>query len=46
VKGYEVRIDGALVGKSKSKIGCEGSLLWLYIPNRGRFIFSLVARAV
>jgi hypothetical protein len=44
VKGYEVRIDGALVGKSKSKIGCEGSLLWLYIPNRGRFIFSLVPR--
>jgi hypothetical protein len=32
------------VGKSKSKLGCEGSLLWIYIPDRGRFIFSLVPR--
>lgn len=44
VKGYELMIDGLLVGKSKSKIGCEGSLLWIYIPDRGRFIFSLVPR--
>ena len=44
VKGYDLMIDGLLVGKSKSKIGCEGSLLWIYIPDRGRFIFSLVPR--
>jgi hypothetical protein len=44
VKSYELRIDGTLVGKSKSKLGCAGSLLWLYIPDRGRFIFSLVPR--
>jgi hypothetical protein len=44
VKGYDLMIDGVLVGKSKSKIGCEGSLLWIYIPERGRFIFSLVPR--
>ena len=44
VKSYEVLIDGTLVGKSKSKIGCAGSLLWIYIPDRGRFIFSLVPR--
>lgn len=44
VKGYELIIDGLVVGKSKSKIGCEGSLLWIYIPERGRFIFSLVPR--
>ena len=44
VKGYELTIDGTVVGKSKSKIGCEGSLLWVYIPDRGRFIFSLVPR--
>ena len=44
VKGYELMIDGLVVGKSKSKIGCEGSLLWIYIPERGRFIFSLVPR--
>src|SRR6185503_6899545 len=44
VKSYELRIDGTLIGKSKSKLGCAGSLLWLYIPDRGRFIFSLVPR--
>src|SRR5687768_9938235 len=44
VKSYELMIDGLLVGKSKSKIGCEGSLLWIYIPDRGRFIISLVPR--
>jgi hypothetical protein len=44
VKSYELMIDGLLVGKSKSKLGCEGSLLWIYIPGRGRFIFSLVPR--
>jgi len=44
VKSYELMIDGLLVGKSKSKLGCEGSLLWIYIPDRGRFIFSLVPR--
>ncbi|HET9527276.1 MAG TPA: hypothetical protein VFO99_13975 [Pyrinomonadaceae bacterium] len=44
VKSYELTIDGTLVGKSKSKIGCAGSLLWIYIPDRGRFIFSLVPR--
>ena len=44
VKSYELMIDGTLVGKSKSKIGCAGSLLWIYIPERGRFIFSLVPR--
>jgi hypothetical protein len=32
------------VGKSKSSIGCTGALLWFYVPERGRFIFSLVPR--
>src|SRR5688572_27271624 len=44
IKSYELSIDGTLVGKSKSKLGCAGSLLWLYVPERGRFIFSLVPR--
>lgn len=44
VKSYELAIDGTVVGKSKSKLGCAGSLLWIYIPDRGRFIFSLVPR--
>jgi hypothetical protein len=44
VRSYELMIDGTPVGKSKSKLGCAGSLLWIYIPDRGRFIFSLVPR--
>jgi hypothetical protein len=44
VKSYELIIDGNPAGKGKSKLGCAGSLLWFYIPDRGRFIFSLVPR--
>ena len=44
VKNYSLSINGNLVGKSKSSIGCEGALLWFYVPQRGRFIFSLVPR--
>jgi hypothetical protein len=44
VKGYELLIDGSLVSKSKATIGCTGSILWFYVPGRGRFIFSLVPR--
>lgn len=44
VKSYELSIDGVLIGKSKSKIGCTGSLLWFYVPDRGRFIVSLSPR--
>jgi hypothetical protein len=44
VKGYQLVMDGRQVAKSKATVGCRGSLLWLYIPERGRFIFSLVPR--
>jgi hypothetical protein len=44
VKNYSLTINGKLIGQSKSSIGCEGALLWFYIPERGRFIFSLVPR--
>jgi hypothetical protein len=44
IKGYELSIDGVLIGKSKSKLGCAGSLLWFYVPDRGRFIISLAPR--
>ena len=44
VKNYSLLINGNEVSKSKSSIGCSGALLWLYIPARGRFIFSLVPR--
>ena len=44
VKNYSLTINGNLVGKSKSSIGATGALLWFYVPERGRFIFSLVPR--
>jgi hypothetical protein len=44
VKNYRLSINGSVVNKSKSSIGASGSLLWFYIPDRGRFIFSLVPR--
>jgi hypothetical protein len=44
VKNYSLSVNGTLMSKSKSSIGCSGALLWLYVPERGRFIFSLVPR--
>jgi len=44
VKSYQLLIDGTLVSRSKPTVGCTGSLLWLYVPRRGRFIFSLAPR--
>jgi len=44
VKNYSLLVNGNEVSKSKSSIGFSGALLWLYIPERGRFIFSLVPR--
>jgi len=44
VKNYSLSINGTVVSKSKSRIGCTGALLWFYVPERGRFIFSLVPR--
>ena len=44
VKNYSLLINGSLVNKSKSTIGFTGALIWFYVPDRGRFIFSLVPR--
>jgi hypothetical protein len=44
VKNYSLLVNGIEVSKSKSSIGFSGALLWLYIPERGRLIFSLVPR--
>lgn len=44
MKNYSLLMNDELVSKSKSTIGASGALLWLYIPERGRFIFSLVPR--
>jgi len=44
VKNHSLSIDGNIVSRSKSKIGISGALLWFYVPERGRFIFSLAPR--
>lgn len=44
MKDYSLLVNDNLIATSKSKNGCAGALLWIYIPNRGRFIFSLFPR--
>jgi hypothetical protein len=44
VKNYELLIDGGRAGKGHAKFACTGALLWFYVPDRGRFIISLVPR--
>ncbi len=43
IKDYRLLINGTAVAFGKSG-GCTGSLIWFYLPDRGRFIFSLVPR--
>jgi hypothetical protein len=45
MKDYRLLIDGNAIAASKSANGCAGALLWFYVQDRGRFIFSLVPRA-
>lgn len=44
MKDYSLMVNDKLTATGKSKTGASGALLWIYIPNRGRFIFSLVPR--
>lgn len=45
MKDYSLFVNEELITTGKSKTGSSGALLWLYVPQRGRFIFSLVPRA-
>src|SRR2546423_3735248 len=45
VKDYRLTLDGTQIGGGRLARGCAGSLIWFYVPGRGRFIFSLVPRA-
>lgn len=45
MRDYSLLLNDQLIATGKSKTGSAGALLWIYIPGRGRFIFSLVARA-
>ncbi|MGH9942144.1 MAG: hypothetical protein ACRD9R_07290 [Pyrinomonadaceae bacterium] len=42
VRNYQIRVDGEVLRTAGARRGCSGSLVWLYLPGRGRFIFSLV----
>src|SRR5262249_17304442 len=44
MKDYSLLVNDNLVATGKSKNGCANALLWIYIPNHGRFIFSLFPR--
>jgi len=45
MKDYSLFVNDELLVSGKSKTGSSGALLWLYLPQRGRFILSLVPRA-
>lgn len=45
VKDYRLLVNGNVVSVGRSTKGCAGTLLWFYVQDRGRFIFSLVPRA-
>ncbi|HLL13832.1 MAG TPA: hypothetical protein VK388_02020 [Pyrinomonadaceae bacterium] len=44
VRDHKLTINGELVGGGRAKAarGFAGALLWFYVPERGRFIFSLM----
>lgn len=44
VKDYRLLVNGNVVSVGKSTKSCAGTLLWFYVQDRGRFIFSLVPR--
>ena len=44
VKDYRLLVNGSVVSVGRSTKGAAGTLLWFYVPDRGRFIFSLVPR--
>src|SRR6266853_4720485 len=45
MKDYRLLIDGNAIAAGKSANGFAGALLWFYVQDQGRFIFSLVPRA-
>ena len=45
MKDYRLLIDGNATAAGKSANGFAGALLWFYVQDRGRFIFSLTPRA-
>ncbi|HKS30183.1 MAG TPA: hypothetical protein VJS44_20330 [Pyrinomonadaceae bacterium] len=44
VKDYKLYLNGRRVGGGRPSQGFTGALLWFYVPDKGRFIFSLTPR--
>lgn len=44
VRDYRLLVNGSVVSVSKSTKTLNGTLLWFYVPDHGRFIVSLVPR--
>jgi hypothetical protein len=44
LRDYRLLVNGGVVSASKSTKTLNGTLLWFYVPDRGRFIVSLVPR--
>lgn len=44
VKDYKLYLNGRRVGGGRPSQGFTGALLWFYVPDKGRFIFSLTQR--
>jgi hypothetical protein len=44
VKDYKLYLNGRRVGGGRASQGFTGALIWFYVPDKGRFIFSLTPR--
>jgi hypothetical protein len=42
VRDYKLLVNDEQVAGGKPTRGCEGALIWFYVPGKGRFIFSLI----
>ncbi len=43
-KDYKLFLNGRRVGGGRPSQGFTGALIWFYVPDKGRFIFSLTPR--
>lgn len=44
INDYRLLLNGSVVAVGKSTSPCSGALIWLYVEDHGRFIFSLTPR--
>ncbi|HEX8177003.1 MAG TPA: hypothetical protein VF543_18070 [Pyrinomonadaceae bacterium] len=44
IKDYKLYLNGRRVGGGRPSQGFTGALIWFYVPDKGRFIFSLTPR--